>query len=146
MSSLFLGHTGSGRHNRLPLRGPIGYPAGMKPAIELRRTARRGRGVFACRAFKPDDLIEEAPVVLVAEAHRRLLARTALKDYYFNWGNGWIAVAFGLGSFYNHADMPNAEFRCCPATETIRFTAARAIRAGEEIRIDYDCPLWFDAR
>lgn len=109
----------------------------------IRRTPRRGRGVFALRRFRPDETIEIAPVLLIPDPQHTHLHKTELKDYYFKWGNGHAALALGFGSLYNHASDPNAEFLCHPASQSIRFTAARTIRKGEEITIDYDCPLWF---
>lgn len=111
--------------------------------IGIMQTVRRGRGVFALRNFKPDETIEIAPVILIPKRQLSALNKTALKDYYFNWGNGCVALAMGYGSLYNHASDPNAEFLCHPPSQSIRFTAVRRIVKGEEILIDYDCPLWF---
>jgi SET domain-containing protein len=114
--------------------------------ICVRLTPDRGRGVFALRDFAAGELIEAAPVIHLPGPQYKLLNKTGLKDYYFKWEKGRLAVALGFGSIYNHSEAPNAEFLCHPPTMTIRFTTSKPIPAGEEILVDYDCELWFDVR
>lgn len=115
----------------------------------------RGRGVFAKRAFAPDEIIEICPVIALSEADARKLDATGLYDYYFGWGeNGrQAAIVLGYGSLYNHAAEPNAEHRKDFAGQTMVVTAVRPILPGEEIFIRYETgrdaelrPVWFEVR
>ncbi len=79
-----------------------------------------------------------------------LLDRTILHDYYFHWdGNpdseGRGAVPLGLVALCNHSRRPRARVRRNLAQGTLDLVALAPIPAGEEVTIDYNCPLWFAA-
>lgn len=122
--------------------------------IEVRETANKGRGVFACRAFAPGDLIEATPVILIPPGDWTNIAPTVLADYVFNFGpeKDHLAVALGLGSLYNHSYTPNARYFKDWEQRTIRFVAVRAILPDEEITVNYNGapddlrPVWFGVR
>lgn len=122
----------------------------MRSATEVRSTRGKGRGVFATRRIRYGALIEEAPVIVIPAAQWRLLARTVLEHYAFEWGEG-AAIALGTVSIYNHAVDPSAHLVPDRRSRTIRVVALRPVRAGEEITIDYaagdrDRVLWFEPR
>jgi SET domain-containing protein len=114
----------------------------------------KGRGVFAGRAIRAGEIIEEAPVIVLPGAEIEHLERTVLQDYYFLWGADEedAAILLGVCSLCNHSYEPNAVFELCPESQTIRFVARRDIAAGEEITTNYNGdpanlkPVWFDAR
>lgn len=113
--------------------------------LEIRDDAVKGRGVFA------REPIAAAPVVIVPAEQCKLLDRTILHDYYFQWdgdpeSEGRGAVALGLVSLCNHARRPTARVRRNHARETLDLLALTPIAAGEEVTIDYNCALWFDAQ
>ena len=56
------------------------------------------------------------------------------------------AVALGIVSLCNHSRRPSARVRRNPAQGTLDLVALVAIVAGDEITIDYNCPLWFEAQ
>ena len=119
--------------------------------IEIRSDPGKGRGVFARLAIAAGALIEAAPVIIVPARHCPLLDRTILHDYYFHWdgdpdGDGRGAVALGLVTLCNHAHRPNARVRRNFSQETLDLVAMAAIAAGDEVTIDYNCPLWFEPR
>jgi SET domain-containing protein len=121
---------------------------GAGDRLEIRYDPAKGRGVFASAPIAAGVLIEAAPVILVPAAQCALLDRTVLHDYYFAWNDGARrdgpgAVALGLVSLCNHSRRPSARVRCNHARETLDLIALTAIGAGEEITIDYNCPLWF---
>ena len=92
-----------------------------------------------------------APVIIVPVAQRVLLDKTILYDYYFCWDDedgrdGRAVVALGLISLCNHSRRPNARARRNVAQQTLDLAARAPIAAGDEITIDYHCPLWFEAR
>lgn len=115
--------------------------------LEIRSDPERGRGIFARRAIAAGTLIEAAPVVVVPPSERALLDKTVLHDYYFRWAEAAdgesAAVALGLVALCNHSRRPRARVRRNLARETLDLVALVAIAAGDEVTIDYNCPLWF---
>ena len=119
--------------------------------LEIRSDPVKGRGVFARAPVAAGALIEAAPVIVVPAPQCPLLDKTILHDYYFHWdgdpdGEGRGAVALGLVALCNHARRPNARVRRNYARQTLDLVALASIAAGDEITIDYNCPLWFDAQ
>jgi SET domain-containing protein len=117
--------------------------------LEIRSDPLKGRGIFACEAIAPGTPIEAAPVIIVPAAQCALLDRTILHDYYFHWdgdpdGEGRGAVALGLVALCNHSRRPNARVRRNFAQDTLDLVALAPIAAGDEVTIDYNCPLWFE--
>jgi SET domain-containing protein len=114
----------------------------------------KGRGVFATRRIGAGEVIEEGPVIVMPGRDIEHLERTALLEYYFNWGpeadEG--ALLLGLCSLCNHSYQPNARFDRLPEAGTIRFVALRDIEAGEEVTTNYNGnpdsqePVWFDVQ
>ncbi len=118
--------------------------------IEIRDDPGKGRGVFACAPLAAGALIEMAPVIIVPAAQCALLDKTILHDYYFRWdgapdGEGTGAVALGLVALCNHSRRPRARVRRNYARETLDLVALTPIAAGDEVTIDYNCALWFEA-
>lgn len=120
--------------------------------LEIRSDPRKGRGVFAAVPIAAGALIEAAPVILVPAAQCALIDRTILHDYYFDWdggpegsaaGEGRGALALGLVSLCNHSRRPRARVRRNVAQCTLDLVALTPIAAGDEVTIDYNCPLWF---
>jgi len=122
--------------------------------LEIRHDKLKGRGVFALAPIAAGTLIEAAPVIIVPEKDCPLLDRTILHDYYFRWdgdpdsgagGEGRGAVALGLVALCNHSRRPRARVRRNFAQGTLDLVALVTIAAGDEVTIDYNCPLWFAA-
>ena len=122
--------------------------------LEIRNDKLKGRGVFAAAPIAAGTLIEAAPVIIVPAAECALLDQTILHDYYFHWdgdpdggpgGEGRGAVALGLVALCNHSRRPRARVRRNLAQGTLDLVALVTIPAGEEVTIDYNCPLWFAA-
>lgn len=112
--------------------------------IEIRSDPAKGRGIFATTSIAAGTLIEAAPVVVVPPEQCALLDRTIVHDYYFDWDDsGAGAVALGLTSLCNHSRRPRARVRRNHARGTLDLVAVASIAAGEEVTIDYNCPLWF---
>jgi SET domain-containing protein len=116
--------------------------------LEIRSDRVKGRGVFAREPIAAGALIEAAPIIIVPAEQCRLLDRTILHDYYFHWdgdpdGEGRGAVALGLVALCNHSRRPNARVRRNLAQDTLDLLALAPIAAGDEVTIDYNCPLWF---
>jgi uncharacterized protein len=119
--------------------------------IEIKKS-RYGRGIFAARTIQKGELIHQAPVIVCPGDQYKKLKKTALRNYYFNWGKNYdhVAIALGYGSLFNHSYSPNAMFENNLKEETVDFIAIKRIKAGEEIFVNYNGdpddkgPLWFD--
>lgn len=116
-------------------------------AVEVRRVANRGkggRGVFARRDIAADEVIERVPVLLIPRAQVFGPGEVAQRSARVSWyvfscigpKRNHVALSLGYGSIYNHSDTPNAKYGMHPP-DVMEFFALRAIRAGEEITIDY---------
>jgi len=135
--------------------------------LEIRSDPVKGRGVFAVAPIAAGTLIEAAPVILVPAAQCALIDQTILHDYYFDWdgeadgapnnapdnasggaawGEGRGAVALGLVALCNHSRRPRARVRRNVPQCTLDLVALVPIAAGDEVTIDYNCPLWFQAQ
>jgi SET domain-containing protein len=117
--------------------------------LEIREDPAKGRGIFARERIDAGALIEAAPVIVVPPGECALLDRTILHDYYFHWdgdpdGEGSGCVALGLVTVCNHSRHPRARVRRNLAQRTLDLIAVQPIAAGDEVTIDYNCPLWFD--
>ncbi len=134
-------------------------PESLRPIandrLEIRSDPLKGRGVFSRAPIAAGAVIEAAPVIIVPAVQCTLLDQTILHDYYFHWdgdpdggpgGEGSGAVALGLVALCNHSRRPRARVRRNFAQDTLDLIALVPIAAGEEITIDYNCPLWFAAQ
>ncbi len=130
-------------------------PDSLRPVpddrLEIRSDPVKGRGIFASAPIAAGTVIEAAPVIIVPAGDCPLLDRTILHDYYFHWdgdpdGDGTGAVALGLVALCNHSRRPRARVRRNLAQTTLDLVALVPIAAGDEVTIDYNCPLWFAAQ
>jgi uncharacterized protein len=116
------------------------------------KQSQYGRGVFATQDIKKDTLLEVSPVIVFPKEEYKYLKKTNLINYVFWWGKNYddCALALGIGSLFNHSNIPNAIFKRKRKKDTIDFYAYTDIKAGEEIRINYNgdpddqTPLWFE--
>ena len=122
------------------------------PCIYVNVTESMGRGVFTTEKIKKNTIIEVSPVIVMSDAHRKLLDQTLLHDYIFEWDIKKCCIALGYVSIYNHSYSSNCEYEMEIASELIRIKTMRNIKAGEELFINYNGDwnnkkkLWFDAK
>lgn len=126
-----------------------------RPVIAVKNFDKKGRGIVATVDIPNNTLIERSPVLIIPGKDRAAVDRTIIFTYVFMWehgtteqdlysGDGRAAIALGLASLLNHSFEPNASFiRHIDALE-LEIRSCRAIRAGEEVTIDYQMDLWFD--
>ncbi|KIJ64466.1 hypothetical protein HYDPIDRAFT_45162, partial [Hydnomerulius pinastri MD-312] len=99
----------------------------------------------ASRIIPAQTVIEISPVLLFTkEEYENHGKHTLLNHYTFNWRDGRMALALGLGSLFNHSSQPNVSFSVDAARECIVYTSARPINLNEELCIFYGHHLWFD--
>jgi len=123
------------------------------PCIYIADTKRMGRGVFTNENIAEGTIIETSPVIVMSREERKLLDRTLLHDYIFEWGpkNDQCCMALGYIAVYNHSYQSNCEYEMDFNKQVMNIKTVRFIQAGEELFINYngnwndDKPLWFEA-
>jgi SET domain-containing protein len=123
------------------------------PQVQIGETGNKGRGIFAKKALKADTVIETAPVIVMTNDERKLLDKTLLHDYIFEWhpeGVEMCCMALGWIPIYNHSYRSNCEYFMNYDDNTMYIKTMRDIKAGEELTINYNGPwndkkkVWFD--
>ena len=97
-----------------------------------------GRGVFAFRVIKLNEVIEKCPVFVLPGKDYLRVKKTEMRNYYFMWGKTTAAICFGFGSLYNHSYQPNATYKKLTKDKSINFIALKDIKKGEEITVNYN--------
>jgi len=111
----------------------------MEQIIEVRRTSKKGRGVFALKDFKTGDIIESCPVINVNTKERKHCEKTILNFYIYPWRSTRSgSIVLGYGSIYNHSFDPNADWKQNFKTECMVYRAIKPIKKGEEILVNYN--------
>ncbi len=102
-----------------------------------------------------DEVIEIAPVIVMTSAERKLLDKTLLHDYIFEWEpdeEKLCCMALGYVPIYNHSYQSNCEYFMDYPSQTILIKTVKNINAGEELTINYNGDwndeknVWFDSR
>ena len=52
----------------------------------MKNTDKYGRGIYADRYIKKDELIEEAPVIIIPKVEWKQMEKSVLVNYVFRWG------------------------------------------------------------
>lgn len=111
------------------------------PSWVVRPSPVHGRGVFATRKIQVDEVVHVAPVLLFSDEEYESLAETLLVDYVFEWHEGGVALALGVGGLFNHDPNANLRYELCddddPAKPAHVYVAERVIKKGEELCINY---------
>jgi len=111
----------------------------VKKNIIVKRTPKKGLGVFALKDFKEGEIIESAPVLTFDTKGRRNLEKTLLNHYIYPWrSTRGAALVLGYGSIYNHSYSPNADWKQNFKTTCMAYRAIKPIKKGEEILVNYN--------
>ncbi|WP_276501544.1 SET domain-containing protein [Terrimonas pollutisoli] len=124
------------------------------PILFIAPSGDLGRGVYTSSAIEADTVIEMSPVIVMSNDDRKLLDKTLLHDYIFEWGKkgNQCCMALGYVPMYNHSYKSNCEYEMDFDNDLISIKTVRYIKEGEELFINYNGewndskPLWFDAR
>lgn len=116
-------------------------------------TAGKGRGIFTREGIAANTVVESSPVIVMSAEDRSHLDKTLLHDYIFEWGaaKDKCCMALGYISVYNHSYKSNCEYFMDFSEECITIRTVRAIKAGEELTINYNGDwndgkkVWFEA-
>ena len=112
-------------------------------SVEVKESPLHGRGLYATAPFRKGAVIGVYPLLVLSHADSKRLRKTRLHHYVFyvdedETGAPRTAVAFGMISMCNHSSTPNAAFAVDADKAVVKLKAARSIRAGDEILIDYE--------
>ena len=121
-------------------------------SLFISETPGKGRGVFTREDLPPMKVIETSSVLVMDAAARKLLDKTTLHDYIFEWGadENQCCVAWGYISMYNHSYESNCEYFMDFEKDIISIKTVRKIQEGEELTINYNGdwddkkPVWFE--
>ncbi len=124
------------------------------PILVVAPSDKRGRGIFASEKISSNTIIEISPVLVLSEKDRKLVEKTLLFDYIFEWGDKRkkACIALGYLSLYNHAYNANCDYEMDFTTNLMSIKTVRIIKKGEELFINYNAvaddatPIWFDAK
>ena len=126
----------------------------ISDGVVVGRSKAMGRGAYTNRPLEKDTIIEIAPVIVMSATDRKLLDKTLLHDYIFEWGEkkDHCCLALGYVPLYNHSYRSNCEYEMDFKNDTIKIKAVHFIKAGEELFINYngdwndEKPVWFDTK
>jgi SET domain-containing protein len=126
----------------------------MSPYLIIAPSDRRGRGVFSLRNIPPNTIIEVSPVLVFSSAERKIIEKTKLFDYIFEWGKSKKQGCLALGyiSLYNHAYESNCDYEMDFEHRLVTIRTVRKISKGEELFINYNAhptdatKVWFDTK
>jgi SET domain-containing protein len=105
--------------------------------VEVRTSPLHGRGLYATRALRHDEVVVEAPALILEADEVDALAEHRLASYLVAWDEERAGVPFGVVSFTNHAPEPNAHLVVDHDALTVSLVTLRRVAAGEELTIDY---------
>lgn len=107
----------------------------------------KGRGVFALVNIKKGEVIETAPVIPVSKANV-VESGEAPDGYLLEWDGNYedeeYCMPLGYIMMYNHNDDPNILLEQDFEAYTMKATAMRDIKAGEELCWNYGCEKWWE--
>jgi hypothetical protein len=111
----------------------------MRKVITIKRTPKKGLGVFALKDFSVGEIIESAPALTFDTKGRKTLERTKLSHYIYPWrSTRGAALILGYGSIYNHSFSPNADWKQNFKTQSMVYRAIKPIKKGEEVLVNYN--------
>ena len=124
------------------------------PGLYIGTSGNKGKGVFTSVPIAANVLVEIAPVIVMSKEERKLLDKTRLHDYIFEWGDNreQCCMALGYASVYNHSFRSNCEYEMDFEKNEMYIRTVAAIEKDAELFINYNgdfddtTPLWFEAQ
>lgn len=84
------------------------------------------------------EVFEVSPVMVFPYSKWRSLAALGLDSYVYDFGKNRVALAHGVGSFFNHSLAPNAVYEMDFRARERSYRALVTIGRGEEIFVNYN--------
>ena len=98
----------------------------------------KGRGLIATQPISKGTIIEEAPLIILDKKDSKLVEKTLLGNYTFEYDSKRVCLALGYRSLYKHDEAPNVEAILYNDQKTyLVYEALRDIEEGEELLINY---------
>lgn len=118
----------------------------LKPYLFVAATEKMGRGVFTSKDIAAGTIVEISPVIVMSLEDRKLLDKTLLYNYIFEWGENKdrCCMALGLIPIYNHSCPSNCEYCVDVEAEVMMIKTVFDIKEGEELTTNYNGD-WDDA-
>ena len=128
----------------------------QRVGLRIEIVGARGRGVVASESIAAGRVVERSPVLIIPPEDRAATDASVVFCYVFMWEHGTTeddlyahtgrsAIALGYTSLLNHSYQPNCRFERHIDELAIDLITLRDIEPGEELTIDYQMRLWFDA-
>lgn len=115
-----------------------------KPVF-VAQTSKMGRGVFANKDFKKNEIIVATPLLRLSPGDQHFIEKTTLQYYVYGSPSpfsGDSYLALGEGSLFNNDDYSaNTGYEIDEQELLIVFKAERDIKAGEELFVNYGWDL-----
>jgi SET domain-containing protein len=126
----------------------------ISPFLVIAFSPDRGRGVFTKKSISKGTVIEVSPVIVLNESDRKIVEKTILFHYIFEWGKNKKkgCVALGYVSMYNHSYDANCEYEMEFSKKQMTVKTVRDIKKGEELFVNYNAApdsktkVWFDTK
>jgi SET domain-containing protein len=109
----------------------------INPDVNIKYSEKiKGRGVFANKDYKINDILEICPTI-------KLVSNFGgpLQKYVYKYDTTHNLVAFGYCSIYNHSDDPNASYRIINENQ-LEIKIIKDIKKDEEIFVSYGDHYW----
>jgi len=109
----------------------------INPDVTIKYSEKiSGRGVFANKDYKKNDILEICPTIKISKNFGG-----PLQKYVYKYNDTYNLVAYGYCSIYNHSDNPSATYRIINENQ-LEIKMIKDIKKGEEIFISYGDEYW----
>jgi len=114
--------------------------------LTIQTFPNKGRGVITKQTIEANTVLEVAPVASFPTQERPIIDKTQIAKYYFVQPEAYEETKqvegyfiFGLASFCNHHDKPNAKIEWKEDEKGLwaHLTTTKAISANEEVTLYY---------
>jgi hypothetical protein len=102
-----------------------------------------GRGIIAERDIKLGEVITNCELLVLGVTDTSSVNQTELQWYTFTYSVGRDCLVLGDGEIFNHSDEANTLYGLIDfdGRKLMRFQAARDIKKGEQLFIDYSADV-----
>lgn len=116
-------------------------PKVSRGAVVIDASKVAGRGAFAHKPIKKDDIVERCPALEVTDKD---IGGELLNYVFYGSAENKRLVAMGYGMLFNHSPQPNVAYyrEDGPTGAELIIYALRDIRKGEEMYYNYGDDWW----
>ena len=106
----------------------------------IKNTKKYGRGVFTQSDIKANTLIDIAPLIVIKDKTEiKHILNGLLGSYVYAYGpkDEYVAIAGGVGSFFNHSEDNNVYWKFNTKKQQIQYYSNQDIKAGQQLFLNY---------